>query len=98
MGELSPVSANPLRDRGASSPSLREGWRASLSTDPDPAGGFIRGKKVAYYTPWIFAPLYMGMSWSRSAGGSVTGSRVGSKRLSMAAASWKPTSLELKLL
>lgn len=41
---LSPCT-NPLKDRGASSPSLRETWRAALSSDPDLNSGFTREKR-----------------------------------------------------
>lgn len=41
---LSPC-INPLKDRAASSPSLRETWRAALSSDPDLNSSFTRGKR-----------------------------------------------------
>lgn len=50
--------ANPPRGRAVSSLCLRETWRAILSTDPKPTGGFIRGKNnilvpITHLESWL---------------------------------------------
>lgn len=55
-------------------------------------------KEIHFDVPLILQHLYMGMSLSVPSGGLETGLEVGSKRVSIDAASSEPISLELKLL